>query len=167
MGKSCKWKYITYPGLDSHAYRIYEDGNIYSTKNKMWLKPWLDAKGYQCISVWVNGEKIGLRLNRLLAQSFIPRTTSDKNKNRDIVHFIDYDKTNYSLDNLKWVNTLEMHILNDIRDNEVKKTPVACSNYIIRLAREDYDAEEIAHAIGLKTGIMTIRAINRIIKNNL
>ena len=160
MGKSCKWKYITYPGLDSHAYRIYEDGNIYSTKNKMWLKPWLDAKGYQCISVWVDGDKIGLRLNRLLAQSFIPKTTSDKNKNRDIVHFIDYDKTNYSLDNLKWVNTLEMHILN-------KKTPVACSNYIIRLAREGYDAEEIAHAIGLKTGIMTIRAINRIIKNNL
>ena len=125
------------------------------------------CQGYQCISVWVDGDKIGLRLNRLLAQSFIPRTTSDKNKNRDIVHFIDYDKTNYSLANLKWVNTLEMHILNDIRANEVKKTPAACSNYIIRLAREGYNAEEIADAIGLKTGIMTIRAINRIIKNNL
>ena len=52
MGKNCKWKYITYPGLDSHAYRIYEDGNIYSTKNKMWLKPWLDARG---ISVYLHG----------------------------------------------------------------------------------------------------------------
>lgn len=167
MGKSIRWKFINHPGVTEHAYRIYEDGNIYSAKTQTWLKPWLDAKGYKNISVWVNGEKKGLRVNRLLAEHFIPKTVSDKKWSRDIVHFIDYDNTNYDLSNLKWVNTLEMHILNDIRANEVKATPAARAMYIIRLAKEGYSSEEIAKAIELKTGPMTIRAINRIIKNNL
>ena len=165
MTKKCRWKYLTWLGIDKHAYRIYEDGNIYSTKNKIWLKPWSDSKGYKCISVWIDGEKKELRLNRILANLFIPKTSSDKKRKRDIVHFVDYDNTNYKLDNLKWVNTLEMHILNDMRYNEVKKTPIACANYIIRLAKEGYDAEEIANVIGLKTGVITIRSINKIIRN--
>ena len=163
--KRLRWKYILHPGVDPHSYRIYEDGSIYSTVSRMWIKPWEDKKGYLEMSVWIDGAKKGLRLNRILATAFIPKTRADIKRDRDIVHFVDYDNTNYSLDNLKWVNPLELHILNDIRENDIKKTPSACADYIVRLFKAGYDAEEIIYAIGLKNTAPTLRSVNKILKS--
>lgn len=159
------WKYLVYPGLREHSYKIYEDGSIYSTANKMWIKPYPDRKGYLTFSAWIDGKDSRIRLNRALAMMFIPKTESDIARNRDIVHFVDYDITNYSLSNLKWVSTLEMHILNDIRNQNIKKTPTDCRDYILRLAKEGYSAKEIVYALELKSSAITLRRVEAIMRS--
>lgn len=160
-----RWKYLVYPGLREHSYRIYEDGSLYSMANKIWITPYQDTKGYLMFSAWIDGKLHHVRLNRILAMMFIPKTKADKERHRDIVHFIDYDNTNYSLDNLKWVSNLELNILNTINEKQLAKTPTQCRKYVLRLAKHGYSADEIIYALGFKDTKATYTKVEQIINN--
>lgn len=162
-----KWKYLVYPGMKDHMYRIYEDGSIYSTKTKIFINPYMDSNCYLVFTAWIGGRQHTIRLNRCLAMMFNPKTKNDIARGRDIVHFVDFDINNYSLSNLKWVNPLELSILNDIRNSNAKCTPTARSKYIIKLATKGYSADEIIDVLELKTTAATRKAVQNIITKNI
>ena len=82
-------------------YIIFEDGKIINQYGKE-LKPCLNLYGYYQLHLCKNGKQKNFRLNRLLAQTFIPNPD-----NLPEVDHIDRDKSNNNLENLQWVTSLE------------------------------------------------------------
>lgn len=83
-------------------YLIYEDGKIFSEKNKVFLKPLRDTKGYLYIDL--RGQQCQYscpKIHRLVAEAFIPNPS-----NLPQVNHIDGDKENVSADNLEWCDNL-------------------------------------------------------------
>lgn len=89
-----EWKYIAeYP-----RYMISCDGVVYDTKGERVLVSYIDG-GYPGVSLRVAPNKNCTRyIHRLLAQTFIPNP-----QNLPVVDHINRDKTDYSLENLRWV----------------------------------------------------------------
>jgi len=76
-------------------YLIYKDGRVYSKKRNIFLKGWIDRKGYHLVDL--NGNAV--RVHRLVADNYIP------NPNQyPCVDHIDRNKLNNNLENLRWVN---------------------------------------------------------------
>ena len=65
-------------------------------------KPRKVYKGYLQIDLWKNHEYSAKRINRLVAQAFIP-----KPENKPIVHHKDHDKLNNHYSNLEWATPQE------------------------------------------------------------
>lgn len=98
-----------------HGYEIHMDGTIISQKTGRAMKETINAKGYPCITLTINGKPKFYRIHRLLAELFIPNP-----ENKPFVNHKDRDRTNYSLDNLEWVTAQEnvVHsVLNGGRKN--------------------------------------------------
>jgi hypothetical protein len=100
------------PLLPDH-YEISNLGRVrYFKENLFYQKPINRNKfGYSQINI----DKKGFLVHRLVAISFIPNPD-----NKPVVHHIDYDKTNASVDNLMWVTPRENSI-DYIRRRGVKK----------------------------------------------
>jgi len=79
-------------------YMISQKGNIYSIKNKIKLKPFLNTKGYPSISLKGKTKAV----HRLMAENFLPKI-----KGKDMVNHIDGNKTNNHIINLEWVDNRE------------------------------------------------------------
>ena len=71
-------------------------GGLYHVKGRI-LKPKIEKDGYFRISLTKNGIKKYYRLNRLVAQAFIPNPN-----NYPIVNHKDENKLNNNADNLEW-----------------------------------------------------------------
>lgn len=76
-------------------YLIYKDGRVYSKKRNIFLKGWIDRKGYNLVDL----EKNSIRVHRLVADHYIP----NPNKYPCVDH-IDRNKLNNNIENLRWVN---------------------------------------------------------------
>ena len=74
-------------------YAINEQGEVYSSKTKKYLKHSLHGAGY--LTVYIDGEN--RLLHRLLAQTFIPNPD-----NLPCVNHKDGNKLNNDLNNLEW-----------------------------------------------------------------
>lgn len=74
-------------------YLISEQGDVYNSKTKKYLKPSLHNAGY--LTVYVDGKN--RLLHRLLAQTFIPNPD-----NLPCVNHKDGNKLNNELSNLEW-----------------------------------------------------------------
>ena len=83
-------------------YEINKLGHVRSKKNKYILKSRICTTGYEIVDMRNNSGKYCLKIHRLLALTFI-----DNSLNKKYVDHIDRNKTNNSLDNLRWVTSSE------------------------------------------------------------
>jgi hypothetical protein len=84
-------------------YLIYDDGRVYSKKNKIFLKPGVNGRGYKYCSLWKKGEKPkSLRIHRLVAEHYIPNP-----ENKEQVDHINRNKQDNRIENLRWVTQSE------------------------------------------------------------
>jgi hypothetical protein len=74
-------------------YVVYEDGRVWSNKKNAWLKISTNNGGYKQLTI----AKEHWDIHKLLATLFIPNPD-----NLPLVMHLDNDKTNNSIDNLKW-----------------------------------------------------------------
>ena len=77
-------------------YAITDTGKVYSFLTNKWLK-FSISKGYKRIELQKDGKRHNKRINRLVAQTFIPNPL-----NLPLVEHEDDDKSNNNLSNLKW-----------------------------------------------------------------
>ena len=93
------WKEI--PEL---PYEISNLGNVrrsstskYKQKNKEYVKPYLNNKGYWCIHLYNYSKCYRKQIHRLIAEAFLPNPN-----NLNEINHIDGNTLNNSLDNLEW-----------------------------------------------------------------
>lgn len=104
-----------YEGL----YKVSDNGDVYSLNKKGFsglykLKKEVDICGYYRVSLSKNGKHTHKRVNRLVAEAFIPNT-----ENKPIVNHIDYDRKNNSVSNLEWVTQKE-NVIHSTRSGRYK-----------------------------------------------
>lgn len=87
-------KEIVYKGANI----IVDDNGTITWNNKV-RTPYLNADGYPVVSINTCDGWRTIGVARLVAMAFIPNANNYKE-----VHHIDYDRTNYSIDNLMWVS---------------------------------------------------------------
>lgn len=89
------------PGYSN--YLIFEDGRIYSKKNKIFLIPIKKSTGYYAINLYDDNKKRKMFfIHRLVAELFIPNPN-----NYSEVNHLDEDKSNNSIGNLCWCSRIE------------------------------------------------------------
>lgn len=89
------------------VYKVSDNGDVYSLNKRGFsglykLKKEVDICGYHRVSLCKNGKHTHKRVNRLVAEAFIPNP-----ENKPIVNHIDYNKENNSVTNLEWVTQRE------------------------------------------------------------
>lgn len=99
-----EWKYIK--GFDGQ-YMVSKDGKIKSlnykgTGEEKVLKPYLDRDGYERIGLSYHSKHICKYVHRLVAEAFI-----DNPNELETVDHIDNNKTNNSVENLRWLSREE------------------------------------------------------------
>ena len=77
-------------------YITYKNGNKRLIKGRL-LKQHLNTNGYMYVNFRVNGKKINLRVNRIVATAFVPNPLGLPE-----VDHIDCDRTNNVASNLRW-----------------------------------------------------------------
>jgi hypothetical protein len=88
---------------DYENYVIYPDGDIYSKKTNIYIKPRSpDEDGYRRIDLSKNGKSKRFRVHRLVALHYIP-----KPENKNCIDHIDGNKLNNNVSNLRWVTHAE------------------------------------------------------------
>lgn len=83
---------VGYEGL----YKINKNGEVWSCRSNIFLKPVLNNYGYLVVSL---GRKNKYLLHRLLALQFIPNPD-----NLPFIDHIDQNRTNNTLENLRWAS---------------------------------------------------------------
>lgn len=163
MDGDLKWKYIDIPYAGDEKYRIYEDASIWSEKSNIYVKESLNGYNYRSITLWTEHGQKRFLLHRLYAKAFLPKTEADIKYKRDLVHFKDFDNTNLSLDNLEWVNSLELHMLVEIKNSSKEYKKISdYVEFICKLLERNYEIEDIIKILRLKNTIWARNQIKRI-----
>lgn len=79
------------------GYKVSMYGEVYSDYKKELLSTHTNEKGYYYVGLWKSGKTYCKRLNRLVANAFIPNP-----ENYPEVNHLDGDKSNNRADNLVW-----------------------------------------------------------------
>lgn len=87
------------------TYTISENGDVYNTKTKRFLKGTTKRNDYRSVQLTVNGTPKTLMIHRLVAEAFLPSP-----ENLPIVHHKDGDKLNNNVENLQWVTSEENNL---------------------------------------------------------
>lgn len=88
---------LPYPFDD---YEVNELGEIYSFKRSKVVRPVVDHNGYLLVRLYDGrGNRTSKSVGRLVAENFLEKA----NKRNNTLIYKDHDRTNCSLDNLKWV----------------------------------------------------------------
>lgn len=96
---------------DYNNYYVYNDGRIYNSINKRFLKPIMNASGRTYVTLCRDRTKKNCYVNRIVADHFLPNKPFD---NSNVEH-ISKDLTDNSVENLKWTSTTQKHTV--IRKN--------------------------------------------------
>lgn len=92
-----KWKCIL-----NNEYFISEYGDIYSLRNKILMKNFIDRNGYKYISIRQKGKEKKYKIHRLVALAYIPNP-----ENKPTVNHITGDKTKNHYSVLEWATVSE------------------------------------------------------------
>ena len=93
-------------------YLIYEDGRIWTKKQNKFMKHSINDCGYFRVCLFNEKGQKFFKIHRLLAQHFIPNPD-----NKEFVDHIDRNRTNNSLQNLRWVTRTENNINKGLNKN--------------------------------------------------
>lgn len=104
------------------SYFITEEGKLYNSKTKNWLKGQTQKNGYITFNISIDGEKHRLYAHRMVAETFL--LNSDFSKTQ--VNHKDGIKTNNYVQNLEWTTPKEN--VNHAFDNGLNecRQPVYC-----------------------------------------
>lgn len=97
------WKNAVYDGVTYEGYKVSNLGRVkslnYRNTGKEGVLRATETKiGYLQVTLYKDGKGERFYIHRLVAESFIPNP-----ENKPEVNHIDEDKTNNSIENLKWV----------------------------------------------------------------
>lgn len=142
------WKIIDIDGIKENTFEISNTGIVRYINSKYVKAVTINGDGYPYVKFHNNCQNVNIGLHRLLAIHFIPRTEDDIIHGRNFVHFKDFDHENISLDNLEWVNSLELNLKTRLHyDNPSKAIDYA--DYICRLLERDYDNASICKVLSI------------------
>ena len=94
-----EWKLIDGFG---GVYSVSNYGDVKNNRTGKLMKPRKNEKGYLHIGLTKNGKQKSMRVNRLVAQAFIPNP-----ENKSQVNHIDFNRENNCVSNLEWVTSKE------------------------------------------------------------
>jgi hypothetical protein len=97
---------------DYPNYLIDEKGCVVSKHTNAPLCVWTNDKGYSCVLLYKNNKPKRFTIHRLLGLLFIPNPD-----NKPFIDHINRIKTDYRLENLRWVTNSENIINSDARSN--------------------------------------------------
>lgn len=83
--------------ITNGVYSIDENGIVKNNKTNKRIKPFLNNKGYMCITLRVNNLSKNFLVHRLVALTFLPN-----DKNYTIINHIDCNPLNNHVSNLEW-----------------------------------------------------------------
>lgn len=83
-------------------YAITEEGEVWSYRSKKFLSKKLSQKGYYEVLFSVDGKRTYKRVNRLVAEAFIPNPNGLPE-----VNHLNEVKTDNRVENLEWVSTID------------------------------------------------------------
>lgn len=84
------------------SYLINKSGQVYSIKYKKIMKQSINKWGYATMGIYKNKKRFNVRVNRLVASTFIPNP-----ENLEQVNHIDGNKLNDHVSNLEWCSRLD------------------------------------------------------------
>jgi hypothetical protein len=87
---------------DYNNYYVTNDGKIYSTKSKRFIKLRTDSAGYKMIALYDGIRKADLLVHRIVAIQFI-----ENPENKPVVNHINKNKSDNNVDNLEWATHSE------------------------------------------------------------
>jgi hypothetical protein len=85
--------------ITNGKYRISENGDVYSCKNKKFLKSCVDRYGYKNVDIYIERKRKTCYVHRLVAMTFIENPLM-----LDTVNHKDGDKLNNHVTNLEWLS---------------------------------------------------------------
>lgn len=83
-------------------YEITENGQVFSLKRGIYLKPRLSMDGYRRVCLCNNKIRREYRIARLAAETFI-----ENSENKPQINHKDYNRQNDSVENLEWTTNYE------------------------------------------------------------
>lgn len=89
---------VGYEGL----YAVTSCGRVWSYKNKMFLKPQDNRKGYMYVNLIKDKKRHKVYVHRIVAEAYIPNP-----ENLETIDHIDNNKQNNCINNLRWMNLLD------------------------------------------------------------
>lgn len=98
-------------------YLVYDDGRIYNTILKRFIKQTLTGRGYRTVKILGKNA----RLHRVIAEVFLPNYY-----NKPTVDHKDRNKENNSLYNLRWASQKEQIVNTGIRSTNTSGTKGVC-----------------------------------------
>jgi hypothetical protein len=120
--------FVEIPGFPN--YMIRRNGEVYSLLTHIIMNPLIDKKGYMVIQLTQDKKRFTTFIHRLLAFSFIPNPD-----NKPYIDHIDRNRTNNSLENLRWVTCVEnsLNTITNVENSNIRSTK--SNNYEVRLYR--------------------------------
>lgn len=115
-------------------YFISDDGKLYSTRSKKFLRPARDRYGYLYYVISIDGKRMTLKAHRLVAKAFIPNP-----ENKPTVNHRNGIRHDNRVFNLEWATELEQ-----------AHDPLTRANFLQVAANTDYQAMGAVRNFGRK-----------------
>lgn len=134
---------IDFEDIRENAYYITSFGRVISRFTGEELTQFEDDNGFKTVNMRtkINKSKVVL-VHKLLSKAFIEKTEEDIEKDRNYIMFLDNDKSNISIFNLKWVTLKELRYSRRKAGNT--KVSVEDVHSICKLLEQGYSISECA-----------------------
>ena len=127
---------VGYEGL----YAVTSCGKVYSYRNKRFLTPWVNSKGYLMVNLCKDGKVKKYLIHRLVAEAYLPNP-----ENLPQINHKDENKTNNCLQNLEWCDA--KYNTNYGTRNEKIKKPILQLSLDGELIREWNSATDVGKEV--------------------